>query len=39
MVARDGVEPSDASLFSLALMSICNDLTGLGWLRKYFKSR
>jgi hypothetical protein len=24
MVARDGVEPADASLFSLALISICH---------------
>jgi hypothetical protein len=28
-----------AAFFRLALKSICNDLTGLGWLRKYFKSR
>jgi len=39
MVAREGVEPPTTSLFRLALISICNDLTGLRWLRKSFKVR
>jgi hypothetical protein len=37
MVARDGVEPPTPA-FS-ALISICNDLTSLRWLRKSFKVR
>jgi hypothetical protein len=37
MVARDEVEPPTPA-FS-ALISIYNDLTGLRWLRKCFKSR
>ena len=34
MVARDGVEPPTP-----AFSGIYNDLTGLRWLRKYFKGR
>jgi hypothetical protein len=39
MVAREGLEPPPQAFSGLALMSICNNLTGLRWLRKYFKSR
>src|SRR5258707_15876135 len=39
MVARDGLEPADASLFTLAPIRVYNDLTGLRRLRKRFKSR
>jgi hypothetical protein len=38
LVAREGVETPDASLFRLALKSICNELTDFGWLHKCFKS-
>jgi len=38
MVARDGVELPTPP-FRLALISICNDLTGLRWLRKALQSR
>jgi hypothetical protein len=38
MVARDGVGPPTPA-FSVALISIYNNLTGLRWLRKCFKSR